>query len=91
MSARIFVVWEPANGQSIADGRRFNAEGPQHAVEQWAEWSDHESNEYHIVGGQPAVVMVRDANGCATREMIVSGESILQYTAKLRIDAKQGA
>ena len=82
---RNFVVWEPSAGQAISDGRRFVADGPQHAAEQWADWSDSASNEYHIVGGQPTTVMVRDEAGGTVRELIVQGESIRRYTAKLRI------
>jgi len=85
MTTRTYVVWEPALGQGIADGRRFAADGPQHAAEQWADWSDYASNEFHIVGGQPAVVMVRDVNGGPTRELIVCGEQIRRYAAKLRV------
>jgi hypothetical protein len=76
------VVWEPAAGQTIVDGRRFIADGPQQAAEQWADWSDYASNEYHIVGGQPATVMVRDVNGGPAREMIVHGEQLRRYSAK---------
>lgn len=85
MAGRTYVVWEPTNGQTIVDGRRFTADGPQRAAEQWADWSDYASNEYHIVNGQPATVMVRDVNGGPTREMIVSGESVRRYAAKLRV------
>lgn len=85
MTTRTFVVWEPSAGQSVADGRRFEAEGPQHAAEQWADWDDWSGNEFHIVGGQPATVKVQDVNGGPVREMIVQGESIRRYTAKLRV------
>ena len=84
-NGRTYVVWEPSNGQTFLDGRRFAADSPQHAAEQWADWNDYASNEYHIVGGQPSTVMVSDANGKPLRELIVSGESIRRYTAKLRI------
>ena len=87
MAGRTYVVWEPANGQTIVDGRRFMADGMQHAAEQWADWSDYYSNEYHIVGGQPATVMVQDVNGGPVREMLVQGESVRRYTAKLRVPA----
>ncbi len=85
MPRRTFVVWEPAAGQTIVDGRRFTAADPQHAAEQWADWSDYASNEYHIVGGQPATVMVRDVNGGPVHEMIVQGEQLRCYSAKLSI------
>lgn len=91
MSRRTYVVWEPAVGQTIVDGRRFAADGPQHAAELWADWSDYASNEYNIVGGQPATVMVRDVNGGPVREMLVQGESIRRYTAKLRVQPATSA
>ena len=83
MRGRTYVVWEPASGQMMADGRRFTADGPQHAAELWADWSDYASNEYRIVGGQPATVMVQDVSGGPVCEMLVHGEQIRQYTAKL--------
>ena len=88
---RNFVVWEPSSGQSISDGQCFTADGPQHAAEQWADWSDYANNEYRIVGGQPSTVMVSEANGKPPRELIVSGESIRRYTAKLRIQKATSA
>ena len=82
---KTYTVWEPAAGQAKEDGRRFTADDPQHAAELWADWRDFSSLDFRIVGGTPATVMVRDTILGRTFEMIVSGETIRQYAANLRI------
>ena len=79
-----FVVWQPMNGQTEADGVSVTAFDARTAVEEWAEHDDSKSNEFHIVGGQPATVLVRDLDGGEPGEWIVSGEALRRYTAKRR-------
>ncbi len=79
-----YVVWQPDAGQTEADGDGVSATDPKKAAEAWADHDD-SSNEFRIVGGQPATVKVKDLSSGATREWIVHGESRREYTARLRI------
>ena len=80
-----YIVWQPAAGQSEADGTKITARDARTAAEEWADHDDYKSNEFHIVGGQPATVMVRDLDSnVRPLEWIVSGESVRHYKAQLR-------
>ena len=80
-----YVVWQPEGGQTEADGTKVSARSTQVAAEEWASNDDWNSNEFAIVGGQPATVMVRDLDSGKAFEWIVSGESVRRYMAQLRI------
>lgn len=80
-----YRVWQPDAGQSESDGVSVTARDAKTAVEEWADHDDYKSLEFHIVGGQPANVMVKDIDRGKINEWIVSGESVRVYTAKLRI------
>jgi hypothetical protein len=80
-----YIVWHPEIGQTEADGARVSARDQKTAAEEWAEHEDYASNEFHIVGGQPATVMVRDLDSGKTHEWIVQGETRREYTARLRV------
>ena len=84
-----YVVWQPGAGQTEADGEKVSARDARTAVEEWAYHNDYASNEFHIVGGQPATVMVRDLDAGKAFEWIVSGESVRRYTAQLRQPLKR--
>ena len=79
-----YVIWQPEAGQDEAHGIKISARDARTAVEEWADRDDFASNEYHIVGGQPATVTVRDVDAGTAVEWIVSGESVRRYTAQLR-------
>lgn len=85
-----YVVWQPEAGQAEADGVKVSAGNTKAAAEEWADHDDYRSNEFHIVGGQPATVMVRDLDSGKAHEWIVSGESVRHYTARLRIPLARG-
>ena len=86
-----YVVWQPASGQTEDDGTKVSASNTKTAVEEWAAHDDWNSNEFHIVGGQPATVMVRDLDSGKAFEWIVSGESVRHYSAQPRIPLARGA
>jgi hypothetical protein len=88
-----WLVWSPEDGETEDDGRVFYGMSPDRAVEKWAEWSDRNSADYSIVGGQEATVHVRLAEGqgeraeflrLQTEEIVfnVYGESVPEYTAQ---------
>jgi hypothetical protein len=81
MSGR-YVVWQPENGQTDEDGMKLMAFDAEHAAQLWAERDDHRSAEHHIVGGQPATVMVRNIDTAEVSEWVVSGEVEYRYTAR---------
>lgn len=71
-----YIVWRPENGQTEDDGQPFRAMDAAAAVREWAEWDDRTSADYHIVGGTPAEVMVREVGSQdAPRTYIASGEA----------------
>lgn len=81
-----YLVWRPEYGQEPEDGRLIEADDPHNAVCKWADLDDMESADYLIVGGQNATVKVRAENKPdKVYEMIVSGESVPYYVARLRI------
>jgi hypothetical protein len=78
-----YIIWNPSAGKTENDGVKITARSAQIAVEKWADYNDFNSNEYHIINGHPATVMVRDLDSSKALEWIVSGESIRKYTARL--------
>ena len=87
-----YLVWEPSCGQTEEDAKKISAYDPACAVREWAEWSDRTSAEYHIVGGQPTAVMVRDLDAPkALLEYTVSGDSMPVYYARIKKPAEPKA
>lgn len=76
-----YIVWQPGAGQTEDDGMRVTARDAKQAVEEWADADDYRSNEFHIVGGQPASVIVHDLDSGTRGTWTVSGESRRVYTA----------
>ncbi len=77
-----FVVWSTDQDDTEGDGKKISAFDAREAVMQWAEWKDHYSAEYLIVGGQPEKVMVRDLDTNDMYPFEVSGVSVPHYTAR---------
>lgn len=59
MTPRKYKVWWPDQGQTKDDARVFEGFDHEHAASEWAEWYDHHSADYLIVGGTAAEVQVR--------------------------------
>ena len=79
-----YVVWRPENGQVPADGTVFDAYDANTAACKWAERYDADGADYLIVRGVEAIVIVRAVNKHAEHyEMIVSGESVPRYRARV--------
>jgi hypothetical protein len=58
MSAPIWIVWCPEDGEDAADGREIRANNSAEAAEIWAADDDSSSAEYRIVSGKDLVVNV---------------------------------
>ena len=58
MILRKYKVWWPDCDQTKDDARVFEGFDHEHAASEWAEWYDHHSAEYSIVGGTAAEVQV---------------------------------
>ena len=80
-----FLVWRPENDQEPEDGRVVDAWNAPAAACVWAEREDSRSADYAIVGGTDATVRVRDVASGDEYEMVVSGESVPSYTARVCI------
>ncbi len=81
-----YLVWRPEYGQEPEDGKVIDAYDAKSAAKKWAEQYDAESADYLIVGGADATVKVRPVNNRANElEIIVSGESVPSYSARVRI------
>lgn len=81
-----YLVWRPEYGQEPEDGTVVDAYDANSAACKWAERDDAESADYLIVRGSDATVKVRAVNKPTDEwEMIVSGESVPSYRARVRI------
>ena len=81
-----YVVWRPENGQEPEDGTVLDAYDANSAACKWAERYDADGADYLIVRGVDATVMVRAVNKPAEQyEMIVSGESVPSYRARVAL------
>jgi hypothetical protein len=81
-----YLVWRPEYGQEPEDGTVVDAYDANAAACKWAERYDAEGADYLIVRGSDATVKVRAVNKPADEwEMIVSGESVPSYRARVRI------
>lgn len=80
-----YLVWRPEYGQEPEDGTVVDAYDANAAACKWAERYDAEGADYLIVRGSDATVKVRAVNKPADEwEMIVSGESVPSYRARVR-------
>lgn len=78
-----FRVWTPGDGEQKDDGRLVKAIDHEDAAKVWASWSDSNSADYLIVGGQEVTVAVaEDFSGAETRKFVVSGEPRPVYRAR---------
>lgn len=75
-----YKVWWPEQGQTDEDARIFEGFDHEHAAAEWAEWYDHHSCDYSIVGGQEAVVQVLCENEVGPREVLVTGQLSRTYS-----------
>lgn len=77
----MFKVWWPERGQEKDDAQTFKAFDHIHAAKRWADWYDGYSNDFAIVGGEVAEVMVLQ-EGCENPDTIsVRGYQTREYTA----------
>ena len=75
-----YKVWWPEQGQTKEDARIFEGFDHEHAATEWAEWYDHYSSDYSIVGGQEAVVQVLREDEVGPREVLVTGQLSRTYS-----------
>lgn len=81
-----YLVWRPEYGQEPEDGTVVDAYDANAAACKWAERYDAEGADYLIVRGADATVRVRAVNKPSDGwELIVSGESVPSYRARVRI------
>ena len=78
-----FLVWCPEYGQEPEDGRVFDAWDAPCAACKWAQHQDQKSADYTIVSGSDATVTVRAVSSLTEWELIVSGESVPSYQARV--------
>lgn len=78
----VFKVWWPDLGQSQDDARPVRAFDHEDAAAKWADWYDHHSNDYAIVGGEVAEVMVLHEGETAPISVRVFGEMTRSYSAR---------
>ena len=79
----MWLVWELEHHEGWEDAARVHSHRARDAAEKYAEESDVNSADYTIVSGSPATVRVRAAGeGGSGDLLLVSGESIPQYTAQ---------
>jgi hypothetical protein len=80
MTPKKYKVWWPEQGQTKDDARVFEGFDHEHAAAEWADWYDHYSAEYSIVGGAPAEVQVLREDECAARAVLVTGQLSRTYS-----------
>lgn len=87
-----YLVWRPENGQEPEDGTVLDSHDANSAVCKWAERYDADGADYLIVRGVEATVIVRAVNKPAKQyEMIVSGESVPSYRARVALRSNVAA
>ena len=90
MTPRKYKVWWPDQGQTKDDARVFEGFDHEHAASEWAEWYDHHSAEYSIVGGTAAEVQVlrEDETGLLHFDEQI-GTPLAQAELVLPVEARQ--
>ena len=78
---RKFLVWCPEQGSDADDARTVEAFDHEDAACKWARREDAESADYWIVGGDGAVVIVRDPDD-VEETVRVTGEQDIHYSAR---------
>ena len=85
----MFRVWWPERGQEMLDGPEVKASSHEEAARRWADWYDHRSSDYAIVGGETAEVFVLASGDKEPKRLAVYGYTTRQYavqTANSRIE-----
>lgn len=77
-----YRVWCDGIHDGPDDGRVVEALDASEAAEKWAEWNDHHSADYNIVGGTPEFVNVRPERGGEQAVYEVTGRSEPVYSAR---------
>ncbi len=80
MTPRKYKVWWPDQDQTKDDARVFEGFDHEHAASEWAEWYDHHSAEYSIVGGTAAEVQVLREDEETARAVLVTGQLSRTYS-----------
>lgn len=85
-----YLIWRPEYGQEPEDGTVVDACDANAAACKWAERYDADAS-HLIVRGRDETVSVRAVNNPSdAREMIVSGESVPHYRARIALSEKCG-
>lgn len=77
----LYRVWWPYQGQERDDGQTVKARDAEDAAAKWADWYDYHSNDYAIVGGTSAEVLVSEGDGEPV-VVTVHGEMTRSYRAR---------
>lgn len=77
-----YNVWWPDRGQDFEDSRKVKAWDAENAASKWADWYDYHSNDYSIVGGEAAEVMVLEEGKTGPVKVTVYGEMTRSYRAR---------
>jgi hypothetical protein len=79
--SKMYKVWWPDRGQDPDDALRVKAFDAEDAAKKWADWYDYHSNDYAIVGGESADVMVLGDDEFVPAIITVHGEMTRSYRA----------
>ncbi|ARU04699.1 hypothetical protein CCO03_08445 [Comamonas serinivorans] len=78
----MFKIWCPELGQSIDDAKTVKGFDHESAATNWADWHDHDSADYAIVGGEVAEVQVLHEGETKPVTVRVFGEMTRSYRAR---------
>lgn len=82
MNENVYLVWCPEYGESEDEAEKIEASDAEEAAAEWAARRDIASAEYSIVGGDDAIVNVKNCSTGEAQRLCVSGESVPQYYAR---------
>ena len=80
--SKMYRVWWPEQGQERDDAMRVKAWDAEDAAAKWADQYDYQSNDYSIVGGQSADVLVAEGDDDQPIAVTVHGEMTRSYRAR---------
>lgn len=80
--SKMYRVWWPDRGQDPDDALRVKAFDAEDAAKKWADWYDYHSNDYAIVGGESAEVLVLGDDEFVPAIITVHGEMTRSYRAR---------
>lgn len=80
--SKMFKVWWPDRGQEMDDATTVKAFDAEDAAKKWADWYDYHSNDYSIVGGESAEVLVLGEDEIVPAPVTVHGEMTRTYRAR---------